>query len=197
MIRHILTLITVVILVPVSVKAQTGGNSVALRASVSETVNLSVPPNLKEGDVDIAVMGSGNTVRMTLSGGGAGSLVIRVPLIVRSNSSFKISGTFESTTAQLTRLSVSEVRATGALVSPEAVTNVDIPNQFDLRGQRVSITSENGSSVSGPFVVLSGPRVSLGGTLNSSNNALEITLLIRIKPESVGSWLAHLTFFNH
>ena len=182
--RYILILITLVILVPVSVKAQAGGNSVTLRASVSETVNLSVPANSKDGDVDIAVTGSGSTVRMTLSGSGAGASVIRVPLIVRSNSGFKISGAFESTTAQLTRLSVSDVRATGTLVSPEAVNNVDIP-------------SENGSSVPGPFVVLSGPRVSLGGTLHSPNNALEITLLIRIKPESVGTWLGHLTLFNN
>ncbi len=182
--RHIRTLIVLVILVPVSVKAQTGGNSVTLRASVSETVNLSVPQNLNSDDVDIHVMSSGSNVRMTLSGSGAGTSVIRVPLFVRSNSSFKISATFESTTAQLTKLSVSDVRATGTLASPEAVTNVDIPEQFD-------------PSVSGPFVVLSGPRVSRGGTLNSSNNALEVTLLIRIKPESVGSWLAHLTFFNH
>ena len=74
------------------------------------------------------------------------------------------------------------VRATGTLVSPKVADNLRIENPADF---------------SGSFVVLSGPRVSLGGNLNSSNNALEITLLIRIKPESVGSWLGHLTFFNH
>lgn len=184
--RYILTLIILVILVPVSVKAQTGGNSVTLRASVSESVHLAVPPKLNEGDVDIAVTSTGSTLRMTLSGSGAGTSVIRVPLLVRSNSGFKISGAFESGTAHLTRLSVLDVRATGTLVSPEAVDNVRVEN-----------SPEKLPGVSGPLVVLSGPRVSLGGTLNSSNNALEITLLIQIKPESVGSWLGHLTFSNH
>jgi len=42
-------------------------------------------------------------------------------------------------------------------------------------------------------VVLSGPRISLGGTLNSPNNALQVTLLIRIKPLTVSGWMGHLT----
>ena len=45
-------------------------------------------------------------MRMTLSGDEAKSPVIRVPLLVRSNSSFKISAVFESKTAELTQLSV-------------------------------------------------------------------------------------------
>ena len=93
--------------------------------------------------------------------------------MVRSNTSFKISGMFESKTAQLTQLSVIDVRATGRLVSPEAINNLEIPEQSDLQG------------LDGPFRVLSGPRVSLGGTLHSPTNALQITLLLRIKPESV------------
>jgi len=106
-----------------------------------------------------------------------------VPLIVRSNTSFKISGIFESNTALLSQLSVLNVRATGRLVSPEAV-NLKLPDRSDRQ------------ELQNPFFVLSGPRVSLGGTLNSPNNALQITLLIRLKPESVGGWLAHLTLFN-
>lgn len=178
---HILTLITLVLLIPVSAEAQTGSSSVALKASVSEVVTLSVAPNSLAGAV--AVVSTGDTVRLTLSGASAGTAVIRVPLFVRSNTSFRISGNFESTTAQLTQLSVSDVRATGTLVSPEAVNSVEIPKQFDL--------------LSPPFLVVSGPRVTLGGTLNSPNNALEVTLVIRVKPESVGSWQASLTFFNH
>ena len=41
--------------------------------------------------------------------------VIRVPLLVRSNSGFKISAVFESKTAELTQLSVTDVRATGSV----------------------------------------------------------------------------------
>ena len=160
-----------------SAEAQT----VKLSTTVSETVILSIAPNSIDGDVRADVVSSGNTVRMTLSGNDAGFSVIRVPLLVRSNTNFKISGRFESTTAQLDQLSVNDARPTGTLVSTEAIDNLEIPTEFDA---------------SNPFLVVSGPRVSLGGTLNSPNNALQITLLVRVKSESVGSWLAHLTFFN-
>lgn len=161
-----------------SVEAQTVG--VTLTTTVSETVLLSVAPTAVEGDGRAEVVSSGNTVRLTFSGAGAGSPVIRVPLLVRSNTNFKISGRFESDTAQLTQLSVTNVRATGRLVSTAAVDNVEV-SEVDA---------------SNPFVVITGPRVSLGGTHNSPNNALQITLLVRIKPDSVGRWLAHVTFFH-
>src|SRR5688572_23932717 len=172
------------------VEAQT----VTLRATVSETVVLSVPPQSTQGNVDIDVVSSGGTVSMTFSGTGAA--VVRVPLFVRSNSGFRISGTFESSTSELTELSVIDVRATGGLVSPEAVNNLEIPQQFDRRGPKKSGAS-HGLDLSGPFLLLSGPRVSLGGTLVSSNNALQITLLIRLKSDSVRGWQTRLTFFNH
>jgi len=159
-----------------SVEAQT----VTATGSVSKTVALSVPPDTAQGQAQ--VVNNSNSVRIMISGNGAGSSVIRVPLLVRSNSEFRISGNFESTNAVLTELSVQEVRATGRLVSLEAIDKVQITPEFDAAN---------------PFVLLSGPRVSLGGTLNSPNNALQITLLIRVKSESVGGWLAHLTFFNN
>ena len=108
-----------------SVEAQT----VTVTGSVSKTVALSVPPDTAHGHVQ--VVNIGNSVRMTLSGHGAGSSVIRVPLLVRSNSEFRISGNFESTNAVLTELSVREVRATGRLVSPEAIDKVQITSEFD------------------------------------------------------------------
>jgi hypothetical protein len=163
----------------VSVQAQT----VTMKGTVSETVALSVPPNSIHGDIDVNVINSGSTARIVLSGTGANPAVIRVPLMVRSNTSFKISGNFESTTAQLNQLSVIDVRATGRLVSPEAVNNLEKSELSDLQ--------------EGFFPVLSGPRVSIGGTLNSSTNALQLTILLRINPNSSGAWLAHLTFLNN
>jgi len=179
--KHIGGLCVVVWLFTVvsGVEAQTA--SVTLRTTVSETVLLSVAPNSIEGDVRADVVSSGNNVRITLSGQGAGSPVIRVPLLVRSNTRFKISGRFESDTTQLTQLSVKNVRATGRLVSTAAVDNLEASPEVDP---------------SSPLLVLTGPRVSLGGTRNSPNNALQITLLVRLKSDSVGGWQAHLTFFN-
>jgi len=166
--RLLLTFIALGVFVPVGVKAQ---NSVTLTARVSETVALSVAPN------SIGAVSDGNTVRVTLSG--TDSPVIRVPLIVRSNSGFKITAVFESQTV-LSELSVADVRATGRLVSPQIVNALQVKPQLD-------------PDTSQPLIVVSGPRVSLGGTLNSPNNALQITVLIRLKPETlVGP--VHLTF---
>jgi hypothetical protein len=147
------------------VKAQ---SSVTLKATVSETVTLSISPTSTPS----------NIVSLTISGE---DQIVRVPLLIRSNSGFKISASFEPQTAVLSQLSVEDVRATGSFVSPQVVNALDLKSYVD-------------PDTSQPLLVLSGPRVSLGGTLNSPNNALQITLLIRVKPEPARAWLVHLTF---
>ncbi|HJT30029.1 MAG TPA: hypothetical protein VJ784_21610 [Pyrinomonadaceae bacterium] len=108
-----------------------------------------------------------NIVSLTFSGD---EQIVRVPLLIRSNTSFKISAIFESKTAVLSELSVDDVRATGGLVSPQVVNAVHVNPHLD-------------PDLSQPLLVLTGPRVSLGGTLNSPNNALQITVVIRLRPE--------------
>ena len=190
MCRHVFTLVVVLLSVAAGMKAQTGG--VTMQGRVSEIVALSVLPNSTPSDVEMNVMSTGNTVRITLSG--ANTEVIRVPLLVRSNSSFKISAAVESNTAEVTQLSVTDVRATGTLVSPQAISELAVPRQFDVRGLIETSSLPNPLDLSRPVLVVSGPRVSRGGTLISPNNALEITLLIRLKPQPVPGWLIHLTF---
>lgn len=176
--RHVFTLLAVVLLVPVGVQGQTG--SVAMKGTVSETVALSVSPTTTRTNMEV-VSRNGNSVEVTLSGDDDQSQIVRVPLLVRSNSDFKISAVFESKTAALSQLSVGDVRATGRLVSPQSVSSIHVKPQLDPgTGQ--------------PLLVVSGPRVSLGGTLDSPNNALQITLLIRLQPQSAREWMAHLTF---
>jgi len=167
--RLLLTLLAVGVFVPAGVKAQ---SSVTLKATVSETVTLST------SDLSGAVS-NGNTVRITLPGPDAS--VLRVPLLVRSNSGFKITVSFESQTAVLTELSVADVRATGRLVSSQIVNAVQVKPQLN-------------PDTSQPLFVVSGPRVSLGGTLNSPNNALQITVVIRLRPGRPPESPVHLTF---
>ena len=167
--RCLLTLIAVVLLVPAGVKAQ---SSVTLKATVSEVVTLSSPDS-------IGAVSSGNTVRLTLPS--SDSPVIRVPLLVRSNIGFEITAVFDSEAAVLSELSVADVQATGRLVSPQIVNAVQVEPQLN-------------PNTSQPLFVVSGPRVSLGGTLNSPNNALQITMLIRLKPEQPRELPIHLTF---
>jgi hypothetical protein len=188
--RHAFTLVAVLVVVPAGVEAQTGG--VTMKGTVSEVVALSVLPN---SEIEANVVSTGNTVRITVSGGPADAPVIRVPLLVRSNSSFKISAAVESNTAEVTQLSVTDVRATGTLVSPQALSEFNVPRQFDVRGLEDSTSSVAAlRDPSRPVLVASGPRVSRGGTLVSPNNALQITLLIRLKTQPAHDWSAHLTF---
>ncbi len=174
---RLLTLVAVGVLVPAGIKAQ---NSVVMNAAVSEVVTLSGSATSAPSNT-VVVNHGGNTVEVTLADDNPASQVIRVPLLVRSNTGFKISATFESKTATLSQLTMGEVRATGRLVSPQIVSTLHNKPQLD-------------PDTSQPLLVLTGPRVSLGGTLTSPNNALEITLLIRLKSERPRDSSIHLTF---
>ena len=190
--RYIFTLLGVLVLVPAGVEAQTGG--VTIKSTVSETVSLSVLQNSIQSDVVTSVISNGNTVRITLSRPGTDA-VIRVPLLVRSNSSFKIAAEVESQTAAVAQLSVVDVRATGTLVSPRALSELSVPPRLDIRGRAEnSSPAPNLVDNSRPLFVASGPRVSLGGTLTSPNNALQITVLIRLKPAPAHDSSIQLTF---
>lgn len=171
--RLIFTLLAVVFVVPVGIEAQTG--RVAMKATVSETVTLSVAPTFSQSNVEVVNLGS-NTVRIIMTGD---DRVIRIPLLVRSNTSFKILA--ESQTGGLSQLMVTDVHPTGSLVSPHVVNALDKRPKADL-------------NVTGPFVIASGPRISLGGTLNSPNNALQITVLIGLKPRPRPGSPVQLTF---
>lgn len=186
------------LLTPASIEAQRRG--VTLTGAVEETVALSIAPNSIHSDIDLDVVSSGSTVRIAASGTGNQSPVIRMGLLVRSNVGFNISGRLESEMALVTQLAVIDVRDIGKLVSPDAIDSLQIPREFDMRGRKDAESSEKVISildVSQPFRVLSGPRVSIGGTLESPNNALQVTVLIRIKPQSNGDWRVQLTFFSN
>ena len=188
---NVFTLVALLFVLPAGVKAQAGG--VTVKATVSEIVALSVLPNSTQGNVRADVVSNGNTVRIVVSGDLTETPVIRVPLLVRSNSSFKITAAVE--TAAPIQLSVTDVRGTGVLVSPAAIAELNVPRTLDLRGLNESASSAPDllNDVR-PLLVVSGPRVSLGGTLVSPNNALQITLLIGLKTQPAHGSPIHLTF---
>ena len=184
----IASVIALVFLVPVCVEAQTG--NVSISGVVSETVDLSVLPNSIDGNVVTDVVHSGNTVTVLVSGGDAKQAEIRVPLLVRSNSRFKISAVVEPRT-EVTNFSIIDVRGTGTLVSPAAISDVRPAIRFDVRDIE---PASNAKDLSRHTVIVSGPRVSLGGTLNSPNNALQITVLIRLELPATHGQLVRLSF---
>ena len=172
--RHIFTLLAVLCAVPATIAAQ---SAVTLRATVSETVVLSVAPTSSASNVQV-ISSDGNTVRLTFPIDDTNDPVIRVPLLVRSNTSFKISANLDPATVEVGKVMVTDVHATGALVSPNVVNAVEVNGKADLAQ---------------PWLVITGPRVSIGGTLTSPNNALELTVLIHLKPQPARG-LIHLTF---
>ena len=176
----------------VSVPARVKAQEVHLQGTVSETVVLSVLPSFSAGKVEAEAVRSGNSLRLTLTSGDDEAPIILVPLLVRSNTGFRISALFESDNATLAQLSVIDVHPTGKLASSR-VNLVTLTPRFDLQDlDKVSRTAP--VSVSQPALILSGPRISLGGTLESPNNALQLTLLIRLQPHEPRSWVVHLTF---
>lgn len=179
--RPVFTLVAAVLLLSATVEAQTASSSVTLTARVSETISLSVPPTFNQNNTRVDVIGNGgNTVRISVSSDDAFSPVIRVPLLVRSNTDFNISATFASDSAELKQLSVVDVHATGPLTSRQLVNFVKVKPASAI-------------NTSQPMLVLSGPRVSFGGTLDSPNNALHVTLLIHLNPHATHAWQIHLT----
>lgn len=177
---HVFTLIAVVVLLSTTAAAQTVRSSVTLTATVSETVALSSPSLFNQNNPRVDVVNSGgNTVRITASGDDTQASVIRVPLLVRSNTDFQITAAFESDTAELKQLSVVDAHSTGRFASPQIVNALKVKPLSEV-------------DTAQPVLVLSGPRVSLGGTLESPNNALQVTLLIHLNPHAPSAWQIHL-----
>jgi len=178
------------VLLSVDTVAQNAG--VVLNGAVSRTVALSVPRILPPNTIKTDVVSTGNRVDITFSSADKDG-VIRFPLLVRSNCGFKITAALNSNSAVVTQVVITSVQATGPLASRQAVRDINIAGGFDARGPDEKVfRSSGGLELSEPFPVLSGPRISLGGTLDSPGNALEIVLLIRLKSAS-GPVSSHLT----
>jgi hypothetical protein len=162
---------------PSTVCAQSG--SVVMNGSVSKTVALSLATDAVHTRADLSAVENGGVLRLVISGSGSDQN-LQVPILIRSNISYDIIASAQSETAALIQLSVFRIEPSGRLVASNAVTGVAVSAFVDP---------------SIPFTVLSGPRVSLGGGLNSPENALKITLLISVSPiVKKESWTMNLTF---
>jgi hypothetical protein len=188
--RVVFGVIVVMVLTSARTAAQNAG--VVLNGGVSETVALSVPRILPPNTIKTDVVSTGNRVDITFSSADKGGL-IRLPLLVRSNCGFKITGVSESNSAVVTQVVITSVQATGPLVSRQAIRDIKIARRSDTRGPEEKVFPGSVAvGLSETLPVLSGPRISLGGTLDSPGNALEIVLLINLKSAS-GPVTSHLT----
>ena len=184
----------VVFLLPLMARGQSHSAPVTINASVSETVALSVGEAFAEKNVRIESHGAGKTLGLTLSGSSTDVVAVRVPILIRSNTSYRISALMQSQAATLVNFAVIGARPTGRFAAINAVASLNVAQELDSRSPNGRLqTPFMPLNLSSSFSILSGLRVSLAGTLSSMDNALEVTVLIAAKPEAgADDWTLHL-----
>ena len=184
--RFYLTCLGVVLTVPLTVRAQSGSASIVMSASVSKTITLSLGPSAAPHvRAELSALENGGVLRLVVSGSGVRNL--QIPILVRSNIPYNIVASVQSQTDVVTQLSVLRIEPGGRLVAGDAVSGAVIE-----RRRSEGRFSDIDPAV--PFSILSGPRVSLGGGLNSPDNALKAILSISVKPKvEKESWTIELT----
>jgi len=188
------SLLLVVLCLTFVARAQSGG-SVRMSGGVSRTVALTIQQEAEVPESDVRVNVSRNadqSLTVTITGATRGLKELRIPVQIRSNSSYSLSAAAEASGANLSSLLVVGARTTGPLAAPEAAESVSVSAAFDGRNGADSVPPVGGSNrpnLSSPSELLSGPRVSLAGTLQTPQNALEVTLSITIEPRGASpSW---------
>jgi hypothetical protein len=168
-------------------RAQAGG-PVRMSGGVSGTVAISIPRGAESSDNGVRVNISRNadqSLTVTIDGETRGSTEVRLPVQIRSNTSYRLSAAALVNGSDLKSLSVVDAHPTGNLVDALAVENLSVAAKFDAKPGVNKLTtagSSNRPNLSSPSELLSGPRVSLGGPLQSPQNALEVTLSLTIEP---------------
>ena len=185
----------VILVLPIMAQSQTSIGSVTMKANVSETVALSVSPNLLQDNVQVDGHSDVKSLMLTLSGSANDAVSVRVPILIRSNTGYKVSALVQSQAARLANFVVLDAYPTGRFVAPESFANLHVARELDSRNKNGTVQSAslplNNAS---PLAILSGPRVSLAGTLNSADNALEVILLIVVNPDAgADGWSLRLT----
>jgi hypothetical protein len=186
---------------PIVAQSQSRLGPVTMKAGVSEIVALSVGPTMPQHNVRIDAQGDPGSLTLTLSGYAADTVEVRVPILIRSNSSYNISALVRSQAATLASFVVLDAQPIGRFVATDALTNLNVTRELDRRatngkGQPTAANSMP-LNLSAPLSILNGPRVSLAGTLNSADNALEVIILITVKPDAgATSWLTSVSLFG-
>lgn len=172
----------VVVVVPSATCAQSRSDSIVLRGSVSKTVTLLLSPDATQARVQLQAFENDGVLTLVIVGSGC-EKNLQVPILIRSNVSYKVTASIQSQNAVPMQLRVLGVEPSGKLVTADAVNGVAIEPQFNMRGDDTLATGENLSTIdtSIPFTIFSGPRISIGGGLNSSDNALKAILVLSVQ----------------
>lgn len=176
-------------------RAQTGG-SVRMSGGVSETVVLSIPQGSEASGVLVNTSRNADgSLAVNISGTTRDLTELRIPVQIRSNIGYRLSAAAKAVGSNLSSLLVVGARPTGNLAAADAAEALGVAASFDGRSgannsPRGSFNHPNLSALS---ELLSGPRVSTGGTLQSPQNAVEVILSMAVEPQANGqSWTVEL-----
>jgi hypothetical protein len=170
----------IILLAPLSLSAQQGGVTVTGQVSAVVAVSASPDARVLKGEAQVSAANLGvHTLSITLSGLSGGETQVEIPVRLRSNVDFTLAASCATSGASLSALSVVEVGA-GAFVYPGAAARVEVPAAFD---GRVGVAERRRArlDLSSPATFLSGPPVSMRGTLSSPGNMLEVVLRVAFR----------------
>ena len=195
--RYCWMLLGVLAVLPILGQGQTRTGSISMTAAVSEIVSLSPGPEKPPDNLRIETLGP-KALTLTLSGSATDLMKVRVPILIRSNTGYKISALVRSEAATLANFLVVEAQPLGRFVATDAIANLKVPSRFDHRDITLEVETTAPNSLplnsSTPVSILSGSRVSTAGTLQSADNALQVVIFIAVQPDpGARNWLLTLT----
>lgn len=182
-----------VLLATLPLRAQQAGVRVSGQVSAVAAVSAGSAVRVVKGDAQVSARADGaHGLVLSVSGTRGGETHIEFPAQLRSNVGFDLIASCKTDGTRLSAFSVVEVSGAGKFVQPGAVGRVEIPSTFDGRvGARAP--SGGGLDLSSPVTILHAPPISLGGTLDSPGNMIEVVLrIILAAPPGEQNWHAEL-----
>ena len=181
--------------VPVFTQTQSSG-TVSLQGSIAPSVTLNVSSVRNPNNSDFlltAIPLDGKRIRVELKGVGSvtnerpASLTVQL----RSNSAYRMDAVLLESTSEIasSSLGLGNLTASGPRTSPTAVSNSQIPAPFTLKGDTSAASL---SLLKQSQMILSGPRISLGGGPLASTNALNADLLFSVESKAGQPWSIYL-----
>lgn len=172
--------LTLTVLLAHEAAGQSGSGSVTVGGRVSRAVFLNVAPGAQLYADDFRVTHTrqdAHTVHLSVSVTGVEARLVSIPLQLRSNAGFKLSASAGPGDASLSAMRVTGARATGSLVAADAL---DVETRDAAADD--AHANRDASQLHHTRTLLTGPRISLAGTHDTPSNALEITLLLEVRP---------------
>ena len=178
-ITHACRITIFVALMSLPLRAQHASGTATMTGHVSAVAAVSAgsAARVVKGDAQISSEADGaQGLVLSLSGTRGGETQIEIPIQLRSNADFALIASCRTRGVTLS-LSVIEVGGAGVFVYPGAAGRVEVPAQFDGQpGTRASRSS--GLEILSPTTILTGPPISMIGTLDSPGNMIEVVLRV-------------------